>query len=360
MRKRVFVTVLILALVLTLTTAAAAFAATPGRGNYPGGGQGNQEDIQALAIATGQTTDQIQQDVSSGQTLSQIAQGVDQSTLAAAFQQVLTANVTTMATQMADRLQNSQASGQTGGATGSTRPSGGWQNGGGQTYGQQGGWQNGGQSGQANMMIQALAIATGQTTDQIQQDVSSGQTLSQIAQGVDQSTLAAAFQQVLTANIPQMATQMAERLQSGQMPGGTGENSTAAGTTSNSSGIVMTIGSSRMYVRGVAQAIDPGFQTSPAIVNGRTFVPIKAIIEQLGGTVDWNAADQTVTVTLNNESIVLHIGDTNATVNGVAKTLDAAPYISATNRTMLPVRFIAENFGHQVNWDGKTRTVTIQ
>ena len=116
-----------------------------------------------------------------------------------------------------------------------------------------------------------------------------------------------------------------------------------------------------MSVNGVNQDIDPGNQTQPVIINGSTFIPITAIIEALGGTVTWNAADQQVTINLNNTSIVLTIGSKTATVNGVATTLDNAPYISATGRTMLPVRFIMENLGgHTVNWDATTRTITIQ
>ena len=45
------------------------------------------------------------------------------------------------------------------------------------------------------------------------------------------------------------------------------------------------------------------------------------------------------------KEIVLKIGDTAYTVNGEAKTADAAAYIDANNRTMVPVKFVAEEFG---------------
>ena len=125
-------------------------------------------------------------------------------------------------------------------------------------------------------------------------------------------------------------------------------------------GINLTIGSPQMNVDGAVYDIDPGYQTAPVIFNGRTFVPIRAIIEALGGTVDWNASTQTLTISLNKINIVLGIGNKSASVNGVDTALDDAPYISDTGRTMLPLRFVAENLGHTVNWDDTSKTITIQ
>jgi len=125
-------------------------------------------------------------------------------------------------------------------------------------------------------------------------------------------------------------------------------------------GLVLKIGQSKMTVNGISQDIDPGYQTAPKIVNDRTFIPIRAIIENLGGTVDWSASDQKVTVTLNDVPIVFHIDSSQATVNGTVKVLDAPPYISSSGRTMLPLRFITENLGHTVTWDDSTQTITIQ
>ncbi len=137
-------------------------------------------------------------------------------------------------------------------------------------------------------------------------------------------------------------------------------SSNATSNQNTTKGLVLRIGQSKMTVNGISQDIDPGYQTAPIIVNDRTFIPIRAIIENLGGTVDWSASDQKVTVTLNNVPIVFHIGSSQATVNGTAKVLDASPYISNSGRTMLPLRFITENLGHTVTWDDSTQTITIQ
>jgi hypothetical protein len=125
-------------------------------------------------------------------------------------------------------------------------------------------------------------------------------------------------------------------------------------------GINLTIGSSQMLVNGETMDIDPGYTTAPVIIDGRTFIPIRAVVEALGGTVSWSVYDQTVAITLNDTTILLVIGKNNATVNGADKALDDPPFISATGRTMIPLRFVAENLGHNVTWDDTSKTIAIQ
>jgi hypothetical protein len=118
--------------------------------------------------------------------------------------------------------------------------------------------------------------------------------------------------------------------------------------------VKVQIGSDIMTVNGNAVQID-----APAeIKNGRTFLPLRAISEALGATVDWIAETQGITVTLGDNSIGLQIGNTSAVVNGTVMTLDAAPYIK-NNRTMVPFRVIAEGLGATVEWDPALRIVTV-
>lgn len=58
-------------------------------------------------------------------------------------------------------------------------------------------------------------------------------------------------------------------------------------------------------------------------------------------------------------SVELKIGDANAVVNGVGTTLDVAPFIANTGRTLVPLRFISENFGYKVSWDGKNKAIVL-
>lgn len=125
-------------------------------------------------------------------------------------------------------------------------------------------------------------------------------------------------------------------------------------------GIVITlqIDNPNMTVNGAASEIDPGRGTVPVIINGRTLVPIRAIIEAMGGSVGWNAEKAEVTLTFKNDVIKLVINSDVAYLNDTQSTLDVAPTIM-NERTMLPIRYIAESFKFDVNWDDAQRIITV-
>ncbi len=119
--------------------------------------------------------------------------------------------------------------------------------------------------------------------------------------------------------------------------------------------IILHIGNSQMKVNGEVQALD----CEPVIVNDRTLVPIRAVIEAMGGTVSWEQETKTATLNYKDDEIKLTIGDTTAYLNDEANVLDTAPEI-INDRTMLPIRFIAESFKFEVTWNNETREITIE
>ena len=120
-----------------------------------------------------------------------------------------------------------------------------------------------------------------------------------------------------------------------------------------------------MTVNGVQQEIDPGRGTKPVIIPkwGRTVVPIRAIVEALGGTIEWDGTERKVTINFNGTVIELWIDKPQARVNGEMKWIDPNNHdvkpIIINSRTMLPLRFVAESLGCTVQWDAATRTITI-
>jgi photosystem II stability/assembly factor-like uncharacterized protein len=123
--------------------------------------------------------------------------------------------------------------------------------------------------------------------------------------------------------------------------------------------IKLQIGSITFTVNDVSRTLD----SSPVIKNGRTLVPIRPIVEALGGGVSWDATEKKVTIKLQDKTISLWIGKNTAKVNGISKPIDSTnskvvPEI-INSRTMLPIRFVAENLGAIVEWDDATRTITI-
>ena len=97
---------------------------------------------------------------------------------------------------------------------------------------------------------------------------------------------------------------------------------------------------------------------APKIVNDRTMLPIRIVAESLGGTVTWNGELQRVTIQKGADVILITIGADTAYVNGTAVKLDAAAFVE-NGRTYLPLRFISETLGAQVAWNEAEKTVTI-
>ena len=123
--------------------------------------------------------------------------------------------------------------------------------------------------------------------------------------------------------------------------------------------IILQIGNKNFTVNGETRTLD----SPPIIKNNRTLLPIRAVVEALGGTVGWDATERKVTITLSSTTIELWIGKSTAKVNGVNTPIDptnskVVPEI-INSRTMLPLRFVTENLGCTVEWDPKTRTITI-
>lgn len=123
--------------------------------------------------------------------------------------------------------------------------------------------------------------------------------------------------------------------------------------------IVLVIGNPLMKVNNVDKEIDSGKGTAPVTVNGRTFVPIRAIIEAMGGSASWVGKERKIVIVLNGKTIELWINSKATRINGVSKETDVAPYTSETGRTMVPLRFVIENLSCNVLWDGPSKSITI-
>lgn len=108
--------------------------------------------------------------------------------------------------------------------------------------------------------------------------------------------------------------------------------------------------------------IDGVLQTyeQPATLNdGSVFVPFRPIFQAFGTSVHWDQNNRIVTAYKDNQIISLTIGDHNASVDNVPFHLEQAPTIMEGS-TMVPIRFISEALGAQVNWNSDTSTVEIK
>lgn len=104
--------------------------------------------------------------------------------------------------------------------------------------------------------------------------------------------------------------------------------------------------------------------TTPQIVNDRTMLPMRAIFEALGADVTWVEESKLIFATKGDTMIVMQIDNEKMSVqhviSGESETivLDTAPYIY-NDRTMVPVRAVAESLNATVQWDGDARAVAI-
>lgn len=126
----------------------------------------------------------------------------------------------------------------------------------------------------------------------------------------------------------------------------------------NADSITLQIGNPIMTADNEETEIDEGRDTVPVIVEGRTLLPIRAVIETMGGTVDWDNEQQTTVLLYGDNKVELQINSNIAYLNGEEKELDAVPVI-INGRTMLPIRFIAESFGFNVDWNSTEQIITI-
>ncbi|RXZ81819.1 hypothetical protein EBB07_12435 [Paenibacillaceae bacterium] len=90
-----------------------------------------------------------------------------------------------------------------------------------------------------------------------------------------------------------------------------------------------------------------------------TMVPLRVISEGIGAVVGWSQSAQTVTIGRQGKAISMTVGQNYAFVNGERVQLDASVE-TKRGRTMVPIRFVSEQLGLNVNWNQSLRVVTLQ
>ncbi|MDD4613877.1 MAG: stalk domain-containing protein [Caldisericia bacterium] len=123
----------------------------------------------------------------------------------------------------------------------------------------------------------------------------------------------------------------------------------------------LQIGNKTVYVNGKAVEIE----AAPFVDknSGRTLVPIRIVAESVGAQIGWEGTERKITLVQGDTIVELWIGKPIAEVNDVPTPIDVnAPNLSpmvVNGRTVLPLRFVAENLGCGIGWDGATQTITL-
>ena len=118
--------------------------------------------------------------------------------------------------------------------------------------------------------------------------------------------------------------------------------------------IYLKIGNPEIDICGETQTL----LAAPVIENDRTLLPIRAVAEALGASVDWDGETKKITIAKKDTEIILKLASTRALVNGIYYPLDVAPFLS-DDTTMVPLRFVTQTLGVTPEWNGETKEIYL-
>ncbi|MDY2969537.1 MAG: copper amine oxidase N-terminal domain-containing protein [Butyricicoccus pullicaecorum] len=121
--------------------------------------------------------------------------------------------------------------------------------------------------------------------------------------------------------------------------------------------ITLTIGSPTMSVNGTSTTIDAEGSRA-TLYKGYTMLPLRSVVENMGGTVSWNAANQQITMKYNGSTVSMTLQSKTAYANGVAKSMSVAPFTD-NGRTYVWLRSLEFFPGVTVDWRADTRQATV-
>ena len=125
--------------------------------------------------------------------------------------------------------------------------------------------------------------------------------------------------------------------------------------------LMIVVGSQVFAETGITVLMDGEpivFDVPPQLVDDRTMVPMRKIFEVFGAQVDWDGETNTATAVKGDNIVQMQIGNPVITVDGQQVLLDVPPQL-IDNRTLAPIRAVAEGLRADVAWNGDTQTVVI-
>ncbi len=121
----------------------------------------------------------------------------------------------------------------------------------------------------------------------------------------------------------------------------------------------LTIGSKDIMVRRYGEDSVVTTDVAPFIYKGSTMIPLRGLLEQMGADINWVPFNQKIEVFTEREDFMeFQIEEYNVYINEVRYNTPVAPMIK-DGRTFIPLRFVSENMGYNVSWNGKTKEITI-
>jgi uncharacterized protein YkwD len=97
---------------------------------------------------------------------------------------------------------------------------------------------------------------------------------------------------------------------------------------------------------------------APALIDGRTLVPLRAVFEHIGFEVGWDEPTRAVTLERGDDFIGIAVGSSVFVSNGQFYMLDVPAQV-IEGRTLLPIRAVLMSVGYSVGWEASTNTVLV-
>ncbi|MEN8908366.1 MAG: extracellular solute-binding protein [Clostridiales bacterium] len=122
--------------------------------------------------------------------------------------------------------------------------------------------------------------------------------------------------------------------------------------------LVIQVNNYYMSVNGIKTKVDNNSKVVPVIREGEVYIPIKSIIEKLGGNIFWIKDEEKALIVLDNDTIELWIDDNDILINGLYKEMKNTPYIE-NNRIYIPLKVLTENIECNIKWDAKSKKIKL-
>ncbi|MFA7468469.1 MAG: stalk domain-containing protein [Desulfotomaculaceae bacterium] len=120
--------------------------------------------------------------------------------------------------------------------------------------------------------------------------------------------------------------------------------------------VVLTLGSNEALLNNAPCQLE----IPPVVVNGTTFLPVRFVAEEiLGAAVNWDPTTKTINIIKKENDVQLSLGSGQASVGGQIKEIGAPPFLK-DGRTLVPLRFLAENLNMRIAYDAIDKTITIE
>ncbi len=129
---------------------------------------------------------------------------------------------------------------------------------------------------------------------------------------------------------------------------------------------VLRVGEKKITVTRGGSTYEKELDTAPYIYPGKgtTMIPLRGLVEEMGGEIEWNAENERITISAPTGRIEMYVQrktvlSEHPNYGMVRYTLSVAPKIK-DSRTFIPLRFVSEHLGYNVTWNGETREITIE